>query len=99
MPLFNSQAIGTTVLVAFLTVVAIAFVIERYVEWRSEAAMAELMIATSAPDHSNRVLQLRVSSTIGERVAPLGSKSCQLNYQQPRRNLQTMIFPRKNGQG
>ena len=25
MPLFNSQAIGTTVLVAFLTVVAIAF--------------------------------------------------------------------------
>ena len=53
MPLFNGQAIGTTVLVAFLTVVAIAFVIERYVEWSSEAAMAEFMIATSASDHSN----------------------------------------------
>jgi hypothetical protein len=53
MPLFNSQAIGTPVLVAFLTVVAIAFVIERYVEWSSEAAMAEFMIATSASDHSN----------------------------------------------
>jgi hypothetical protein len=53
MLLFNSQAIGTPVLVAFLTVVAIAFVIERYVEWSSEAAMAEFMIATSASDHSN----------------------------------------------
>ena len=53
MPLFNGQAIGTPVLVAFLTVVAIAFVIERYVEWSSEAAMAEFMIATSASDHSN----------------------------------------------
>ena len=41
MPLFNGQAIGTTVLVACLTVVAIVFVIERYVEWSSEAAMAE----------------------------------------------------------
>jgi hypothetical protein len=53
MPLFNGQAIGTTVLVAFLTVVAIVFVIERYVEWSSEAATAEFMIATSASDHSN----------------------------------------------
>jgi hypothetical protein len=53
MPLFNGQAIGTPVLVAFLTVVAIAFAIERYVEWSSEAAMAEFMIATSASDHSN----------------------------------------------
>ena len=60
MPLFNGRAIGTPVLVAFLTVVAIAFTvvaiafaIERYVEWLSEAAMAEFMIATSASDHSN----------------------------------------------
>jgi hypothetical protein len=53
MPLFNSQAIGTPVLVAFLTVVAIAFVIERYVEWSSETVIEEFMIATSASDHSN----------------------------------------------
>ena len=54
MPLFNGQAIGTPVLVAFLTVVAIAFAIVGYVEWSSEAAMAEFMIATSASDHSNK---------------------------------------------
>ena len=87
MPLFNSQAIGTPVLVAFLTVVAIAFAIERYVEWSSEAAMAEFMIATSASDHSNE------SSTAfqfhNRRTGCPGSESCQLNYQQPRGNLQT----------
>ena len=53
MPLFYGQAIGTLVLVAFLTVVAIAFAVVSYVEWSSEAAMAEFMIATSASDHSN----------------------------------------------
>ena len=78
MPLFNSQAIGTPVLVAFLTVVAIsftvvaiAFAIERYVEWSSEAAMAEFMIATSASDHSNEsstaVHNRRASCPVGKR--------------------------------
>jgi hypothetical protein len=73
MPLFNSQAIGATVLVAFLTVVAIAFVIERYVEWSSEAAMAEY--ATSASDHSNESStavqsQGRTGCPVGKRKLP-----------------------------
>ena len=53
MPLFNGQAIGTVVLVAVLTVVAIAFAVVGYVEWSSWAAMAEFISATSASDHSN----------------------------------------------
>ena len=74
MPLFNSQAIGTPVLVAFLAVVAIAFAIERYVEWSSEAAMAEFMIATSASEHSNEsstaVHNRRASCPVGKRKLP-----------------------------
>ena len=76
MPLFNSQAIGTPVLVAFLTVVAIAFAIERYVEWSSEAAMAEFMIATSASDHSNesstafQIHNRRTGCPVGKRKLP-----------------------------
>jgi hypothetical protein len=80
MPLFNSQAMGTPVLVAFLTVVAIAFTvvaigfaIERYVEWSSEAAMAEY--ASSAFDHSNDSStpvqsQGRTGCPVGKRKLP-----------------------------
>ena len=95
MPLFNSQAIGTPVLVAFLavvaiavTVVAIAFAIERYVEWSSEAAMAEFMIATSASDHSNEsstAVQFHNRRT----GCPVGKRKLPTQLQQPRRNLQT----------
>jgi hypothetical protein len=70
MPLFNSQAMGTAVLVALLTVVAIAFTvvaigfaIERYVEWSSEAAMAVFMVAPSASDG-------RTGCPVGKRKLP-----------------------------
>ena len=55
MPLFNSQGIGTTGLVGLLTVVAMAFAVVGYVEWSSDAAVAEFMIATksSASDQSS----------------------------------------------
>jgi hypothetical protein len=53
MPLFSGQAMGTLVLVAVLTVVAIAFAVVGYVEWSSWAAMAEFISATSASDHSS----------------------------------------------
>ena len=88
MPLFNSQAIGTRcwcvhlVTIAF-TVVAIAFAIERYVEWSSEAAMAEFMIATSASDHSD---EFSTAFQIHDRPTgcPVGKRKLPLNYQQPR---------------
>ena len=53
MPLLNGHAIGTVLMVAVLTVVAIAFAVVSYVEWSSEAAMAEFITATSASDHFN----------------------------------------------
>jgi len=53
MPLLNGHAIGTVLMVAVLTAVAIAFAVVSYVEWSSEAAMAEFITATSASDHFN----------------------------------------------
>jgi hypothetical protein len=47
MPLFNSQIrrreIATTVVVEVLILVALAFAVVRYVEWSSDAAMAEFL--------------------------------------------------------
>ena len=60
MPLFNSQirwrGIGTTVVVELLVLLALAFAVVGYVEWSSNAALAEFMSATnpsaSDPNHS-----------------------------------------------
>ena len=60
MPLFNSQihwqGIGTTVAVVLLTLLTLAFAVVGYVEWSSNAAVAEFMSATkssaSDPNHS-----------------------------------------------
>jgi hypothetical protein len=66
MPLFNSQQqhdrgtrwllIAATVVVELLVLLALAFVVVRYVEWSSDAAQAEFMSATkpsaSDPNHS-----------------------------------------------
>ena len=75
MPLFNSQGIGTTGLVGLLTVVAIAFAVVGYVEWSSDAAVAEYMIATSAsnPNHSNES-STPVQSHSGRTGCPLGKR-------------------------
>jgi len=53
MPLFDSPL--TAVGVALPVVVALAFVVPRYVEWSSDTALAEFMGAAkvSASDHSN----------------------------------------------
>ena len=61
MPLFNSQihwrGIGATVAVVLLTSLALALAIVSYLEWSSNAAVAEFMSATEAsasdPNHSN----------------------------------------------
>jgi hypothetical protein len=55
MPLFSSQnwrGVGATVVVELLIVVVLAFAVVRYVEWSSDANLAEFMSATetSAPD-------------------------------------------------
>ena len=60
MPLFNSninwRGIGTTLAVEVLVLLALVFAVVRYVEWSSDAALAEFMRATgpsvSDPDHS-----------------------------------------------
>jgi hypothetical protein len=50
MPFFNSQSrwwgIGTTVVVELLILLALAFAVVRYVEWSSDAAVAEFVSAT-----------------------------------------------------
>ena len=74
MPLFSGQAMGTLVLVAVLTVVAIAFAVVGYVEWSSWTAMAEFISATSASDHSNEsstaAHNRRASCPVGKRKLP-----------------------------
>ena len=55
MPLFDSPL--TAVGVALPVVVALAFVVPRYVEWSSDTALAEFMgaakVSASDPDQSN----------------------------------------------
>jgi hypothetical protein len=61
MPLFNVrgirwQGIAVTAVVELLVLAALAFAVVRYVEWSSDAAVAEFMSATkqsaSDPNHS-----------------------------------------------
>ena len=66
MPLFNSQqqhdrgirwlGTGATVVIELLVLLALAFAVVRYVEWSSDAALAEFMSATepsaSVANHS-----------------------------------------------
>jgi hypothetical protein len=65
MPLFNSQnqnvrgirwrGIAVTAAVELLVLLALAFAVVRYVEWSSDANLAEFMSATksSDPNHSS----------------------------------------------
>jgi hypothetical protein len=67
MPLFNSQqqndrgarGIAATVVVELLVLLALAFAVVSYVEWSSDAALAEFMSATepsaSDPNHSGKL--------------------------------------------
>jgi len=84
MPLLNSQIhwreIGTTVAVVLPTLLALAFAVVGYVEWSSNAAVAEFMSATessaSDPNHSNespapeQSLQGRTGCPQGKRSPP-----------------------------
>jgi hypothetical protein len=89
MPLFNSQihwrGIGTTVAVVLLTSLALALAIVSYVEWSSNAAVAEFMSATEAsasdPSHSN------------ESPAPIQSLKGRTGCPQGKRSLPTELMP------
>jgi hypothetical protein len=89
MPLFNSQiywrGIGTTVAVVLLTSLALAFAVVSYVEWSSNAAMAEFMSATkssaSDPNHSN------------ESPAPIQSLKGRTGCPKGKRPLPTELMP------
>ena len=71
MPLFNSQnqnvrvirwqGIVATAVIELLVLLALAFAVVRYVEWSSDAAVAEFMsaIKSSDPNHSSEVLPIR----------------------------------------
>jgi len=82
MPLFNSQihwrGIGTTVAVVLLTLLVLAFGVVSYVEWSSNAAVAEFMSATessaSDPNHSNES-PAQIQSLKGRTGCPLGKRS------------------------
>jgi hypothetical protein len=89
MPLFNSQihwrGIGTTVAVVLLTLLALAFAVVSYVEWSSNAAVAEFMSAAessaSDPNHSN------------ESPAPIQSLKGRTDCPQGKRSLPTELMP------
>lgn len=81
MPLFSSQihwqGIGTTVAVVLLTLLVLAFAVVSYVEWSSNAAVADFMSATesstSDPNHSNES-PARIQSLKGRTGCPLGKR-------------------------
>jgi hypothetical protein len=89
MPLFSSQihwqGIGTTVAVVPLTLLVLAFAVVSYVEWSSNAAVAEFMSATepsaSDPNHSN------------ESPAPIQSLKGRTGCPQGKRPLPTELMP------
>ena len=89
MPLFNSQihwqGIGTTLAVVLLTLFALAFAVVGYVEWSSNAAVAEFMSASEAsasgPNHSN------------ESPAPIQSLKGRTGCPQGKRSLPTELMP------
>jgi hypothetical protein len=89
MPLFNSQiqwrGIGTTVAVVLLTLLALAFAVVGYVEWSSNAAIAQFMRAAessaSDPNHSN------------ESPAPIRSPKGRTGCPQGKRSLPTELMP------
>jgi len=89
MPLFNSQihwrGIRATVAVVLLTSLALALAIVSYVEWSSNAAVAEFMSATEAsasdPNHSN------------ESPAPIQSLKGRTGCPQGKRSLPTELMP------
>jgi hypothetical protein len=88
MPLFNSQihwrGIGATAAVVLLTSLALAFAIVSYVEWSSNAAVAEFTSATEAsasdPNHSNA-------------PAPIQSLKGRTGCPQGKRSLPTELMP------
>jgi hypothetical protein len=89
MPLSNSQihwrGIGSTVAVMPLTLLVLAFAVVSYVEWSSNAAVAEFMSATEAsasdPNHSN------------ESPAPIQSLKGRTGCPQGKRSLPTELMP------
>jgi hypothetical protein len=89
MPPFNSQihwrGIGTTVGVLLLTLLLLAFAVVSYVEWSSNATVAELMSATktsaSDPNHSS------------ESPAPIHSPKGQTGCPRGKRPLPTELMP------
>jgi hypothetical protein len=79
MPSFSTQfgwrKTGTTVAVELLTVVSLGFAVVGYVEWSSDAAVADFMRAASASDldHSN-VSSAPVQSRNGRTGCPQGKR-------------------------
>jgi len=93
MPLFNSQihwrGIGATVAVVLLTSLALALALVSYLEWSSNAAVAEFMSATRHRHLIRTIpmsLRLRFSPSRAERAAPRVRDRYQLNLC-PCRNL------------
>jgi hypothetical protein len=82
MPLFNSQirwrGIGNTLVVEVLILIALACAAVIYVEWSSNATVAEFMSATelsaSDPNHSNESAA-QIQPRKGRTSCPLGKKS------------------------
>lgn len=86
MPLFRTlfgwRGTGTAVAVELLTVVALGFAVVGYVEWSSDAAVAEFMSATSASlDRSNGA------------ATPAQSPNGRTGCPQGKRNLPTQLIP------
>jgi hypothetical protein len=76
MPVFGIQwrRTGTAVAVELLTVVALGFAVVGYVEWSSDAAVAEYMSATSASLDLSTDVSTPAQSPHGQTGCPIGKQ-------------------------
>jgi hypothetical protein len=82
MPLFNSQIrwqeISTTAVAEFATLLALAFAVVGYIEWSSNAAVAEFMSTIESPASEPSLPAKspdQIQSLKGPTGCPLGKRS------------------------
>ena len=68
--MFNSKGTISTVTVGILFWIGLAFAISAYINWSSDAAVAEFMRTASASEYSTPVQQGPTGCPVGKRRLP-----------------------------
>ena len=94
MPFFNGQidwrGMGTTVVVAPLILLALGFAVVSYVEWSSNTAVAEFMLATKSSASDSSASDPNQSSDSSARIPPHNGRT---GCPRGKRALPTQLMP------